>query len=164
MVVVIVVCLVLSGLAFWKGREAWTSGPVSNQAVVDVGATAEIVGQTRESIEKIFSYDFTKLDDSVDAARTMSTGAFTQQYLSVFDQTIRTPATQQQLRQTATVVNIGVNSIRGDSAQVMALVQFNAQRTSTGESTNAPGLLRLDMQRVDGRWKLAQLTPLTAPR
>ncbi|MEJ2888279.1 hypothetical protein [Actinomycetospora aeridis] len=164
LVAVIVVCLVLGGLAFWKGRQAWTGGPVSNQAVVDVGGTAELVGQSRESIEKIFSYDFSRLDDSADAARTMSTGQFTERYLSVFDQTIRQPAQQQQLRQTATVVNIGVTQMDGDRATVMALTQFSAQRTTTGQSTNAPGLLRLDMERVDGRWKLAELTPLTADR
>ena len=164
LVAVLVVCLVLAGLAFWQGRQAWTEGPVSNQAVIDVGGTAELVGQSRESIEKIFSYDFSKLDDSVDAARTMSTGQFTDRYLSVFDQTIRQPAQQQQLRQTATVVNIGVVSMRDDRAEVIALTQFSAQRTTTGQSTNAPGLLRLQMERVDGRWKLAELTPLTANR
>ncbi|WP_345419224.1 hypothetical protein [Actinomycetospora chlora] len=164
LVVVIVVCLAVAGLAFWQGRKAWTDGPVSNQAVVDVGGTAELVGQSREAIEKIFSYDFTRLDDSAEAARTMSTGDFTNRYMAVFDQTIRQPALQQQLKQSATVVNIGVVSMRGDRAEVMALTQFSAQRTTTGQSTNAPGLLRLDMQRVDGRWKLAELTPLTANR
>ncbi|MDD7966044.1 hypothetical protein [Actinomycetospora lemnae] len=164
LVVVTVLCLALGGLAFWKGRQAWTSGPVSNGAVVDVGGTAELVGQSREAIEKIFSYDFSRLDDSADAARTMSTGQFAQRYMAVFDQTIRQPAQQQQLKQTATVVNIGVTQMRDDRATVMALTQFSAQRTTTGQSTNAPGLLRLEMERVDGRWKLAELTPLTAQR
>ncbi|HSK62174.1 MAG TPA: hypothetical protein VK935_24295, partial [Actinomycetospora sp.] len=164
LVVVIVVCLVLAGLAFWQGRQAWTEGPVANEAVVDVGGTAELVGQSREAVEKIFSYDFTRLDDSVDAARTMSTNPFTDRYLQVFDQTIRVPAQQQQLTQTATVVNIGVTTMTDDRAEVMALTQFSAQRTTTGQSTNAPGLLRLQLERIDGRWKLAELTPLTAPR
>ena len=164
LVAVTVVCLVLAGLAFWKGLEARTSGPYANQAVVDVSATAELVGQTRESIEKIFSYDYTRLDDSVEAARTMSTGQFTERYLSVFDQTIRDPAMQQQLRQTATAVNMGVVSLRDDRAEVMVLAQFSAQRTSTGQSTNAPGLLRAEMHKVDGRWKLAELNPLTSNR
>jgi Mce-associated membrane protein len=164
LVVVIVVCLVLAGLAFWQGRQAWTEGPVANDAVVDVGGTAELVGQSREAVEKIFSYDFTRLDDSVDAARTMSTNPFTDRYLQVFDQTIRVPAQQQQLTQTATVVNIGVTTMSDDRAEVMALTQFSAQRTTTGQSTNAPGLLRLQLERIDGRWKLAELTPLTAPR
>jgi Mce-associated membrane protein len=163
LVVVTVVCLVLAALAFWQGREAWTEGPAANAAVVDVGGTAELVGQSREAVEKIFSYDFTRLDDSVDAARTMSTNPFTDRYLQVFDQTIRVPAQEQQLRQTATVVNIGVMTMRDDRAEVMALAQFSAQRTTTGQSTNAPGLLRLQLERIDGRWKLAELTPLTAP-
>jgi Mce-associated membrane protein len=157
---VTVVCLVLAGLAFWQGREAWTQGPVANQAVVDVGGTAEVVGQTRQGIEQILSYDYTKLDDSVNAAKTQSTGAFTSQYLSVFEQTIRGPATQQKLRQTASVLNIGVKQLSGDHATLMALVQFTAERTTNQQTTNAPGLLNVEVVRQDGRWKISALNPM----
>jgi Mce-associated membrane protein len=157
---VIVVCLVLAGLAFWQGREAWTQGPVANQAVVDVGGTAEVVGQTRQGIEQILSYDFTKLDDSVNAAKTQSTGAFTSQYLSVFEQTIRGPATQQKLRQTASVLNIGVKQLSADHATLMALVQFTAERTTNQQTTNAPGLLNVEVVRQDGRWKISAINPM----
>jgi Mce-associated membrane protein len=157
---VIVVCLVLAGLAFWQGREAWTQGPVANQAVVDVGGTAEVVGQTRQGIEQILSYDYTKLDDSVNAAKTQSTGAFTSQYLSVFEQTIRGPATQQKLRQTASVLNIGVKQLSADHATLMALVQFTAERTTNQQTTNAPGLLNVEVVRQDGRWKISALNPM----
>jgi Mce-associated membrane protein len=157
---VIVVCLVLAGLAFWQGREAWTQGPVANQAVVDVGGTAEVVGQTRQGIEQILSYDYTKLDDSVNAAKTQSTGAFTSQYLSVFEQTIRGPATQQKLRQTASVLNIGVKQLSGDHATLMALVQFTAERTTNQQTTNAPGLLNVEVVRQDGQWKISALNPM----
>jgi len=157
---VVVVCLVLAGLAFWQGREAWSQGPVANQAVVDVGGTAEVVGQTRQGIEQILSYDFAKLDDSVNAAKTQSTGAFTSQYLSVFEQTIRGPATQQKLRQTASVLNIGVKQLDGDHASLMALVQFTAERTTNQQTTNAPGLLNVDVVRQDGRWKISAINPM----
>lgn len=157
---VIVVCLVLAGLAFWQGREAWSQGPVANQAVVDVGGTAQVVGQTRQGIEQILSYDYTKLDDSVNAAKTQSTGAFTSQYLSVFEQTIRGPATQQKLRQTASVLNIGVKQLSGDHATLMALVQFTAERTTNQQTTNAPGLLNVEVLRQDGQWKISALNPM----
>ncbi|MCD2192559.1 hypothetical protein LQ327_04020 [Actinomycetospora endophytica] len=157
---VIVVCLVLGGLAFWQGRQAWTQGPVSNAAVVDVGGTAEVVGQTRQAMEQILSYDFTKLDDSVNAAKSQSTGAFTSQYLQVFEQTIRGPAEQQKLRQTASVLNIGVQQLSGDHATVMALVQFTAERTTNQQTTNAPGLLTVQVVRQDGRWKISELKPM----
>lgn len=160
--VVVVVCGLLAGLAAWSGHRAWTDGPVANSAVTDVGGTAELVGQAREGVEKVFSYDFAKLDDSPAAAREFGTAEFPSQYQQVFDQTIRPQAVPQQLRQTATVLNLGVRSINGDTARVMALVQFHAERATTKQSTDAPGLLALDMQRVDGRWKLAKLTPLTA--
>jgi Mce-associated membrane protein len=157
-----VVCGLLAGLAAFSGHRAWTDGPVANSAVTDVGGTAELVGQAREGVEKVFSYDFAKLDDSPAAAREFGTAEFPGQYQQVFDQTIRPQAGPQQLRQTATVLDIGVRSINGDTARVMALVQFHAERLTTKQSTDAPGLLALDMARVDGRWKLAKLTPLTA--
>jgi Mce-associated membrane protein len=157
---VVVVCLVLAGLAFWQGREAWSQGPVANQAVVDVGGTAQVVGQTRQGLEQILSYDFTKLDDSVNAAKSQSTGAFQSQYLSVFEQTIRGPATQQKLRQTASVLNIGVKQLSGDHATLMALVQFTAERTTNQQTTNAPGLLNVDVVRQDGQWKISALNPM----
>jgi Mce-associated membrane protein len=157
---VIVVCLVLGGLAFWAGHREWTEGPVSNGAVVDVGGTAEVVGQTRQAMEQILSYDFTKLDDSVNAAKSQSTGAFQSQYLQVFEQTIRGPATQQKLRQTASVLNIGVQQLSSDHATLMALVQFTAERTTNQQTTNAPGLLTVQMVREDGRWKISELKPM----
>jgi Mce-associated membrane protein len=157
---VVVVCLLLAGLAFWQGRQEWTQGPVSNQAVVDVGGTAEVVGQTRQGIEQMLSYDYTKLDDSVNAARADSTGAFQSQYLAVFEQTIRGPATQQKLRQTANVLNIGVKQLSGDHATLMALVQFTAERTTNQQTTNAPGLLNVDVVRQDGHWKISALNPM----
>ncbi|NMO93394.1 hypothetical protein [Actinomycetospora sp. TBRC 11914] len=157
---VVVVCLVLAGLAFWQGRQAWTQGPVANQAVIDTGATAEVVGQTRQGLEQMLSYDFTKLDDSVNAAKADATGAFQSQYLAVFEQTIRGPATQQKLRQTASVLNIGVKQLDADHATLMVLVQFTAQRTTNQQSTNAPGLLNVDVVRQDGRWKVSALNPM----
>jgi Mce-associated membrane protein len=133
---------------------------VANSAVVDVGATAEVVGQTRQGIESMLSYDYTKLDDSVNAAKADSTGAFQSQYLSVFEQTIRGPATQQKLRQTASVLNIGVKQLDGDHATLMALVQFTAERTTNQQTTNAPGLLNVDVVRQDGHWKISALNPM----
>lgn len=159
--VVLVVCLVLATVAFLAARSDREDGkPYANQAVVDVGGTAEVVGQTRQAMEQILSYDFTKLDDSVNAAKTQSTGAFTSQYLQVFEQTIRGPAQQQKLRQTASVLNIGVQQLSGDHATLMALVQFTAERTTNQQTTNAPGLLTVQVVRQDGRWKISELKPM----
>ncbi|MFC5065673.1 hypothetical protein, partial [Actinomycetospora atypica] len=158
---VIVVCLVLATLAFVAARGDRAEGqPYANAAVVDVAGTAEVVGQTRGALESILSYDFTKLDDSVNAARTQSTGEFTTNYLQVFDQTIRGPATEQKLRQTATVLNIGVQDLTADRASLITFVQFTAERTTNNQTTNAPGLLSVQVVRQDGRWKITELKPL----
>ncbi|MEJ2868369.1 hypothetical protein WCD74_11360 [Actinomycetospora sp. OC33-EN08] len=165
LVTTLVVVLVLSlGLGTWALVAALADRaegtPYANQAVVDVGGTAEVVGQSRTAIEQILSYDFTKLDDSVNAVRTQATGEFGSQYLAVFEQTIRRPATDQKLRQTASVLNIGVQQLSGDRATLLALVQFTAERTTNGQTTNAPGLLTVQVVKEDGRWKLSELTPV----
>lgn len=158
---VIVVCLALATLAFVAARGDRAEGqPYANAAVVDVAGTAEVVGQSRGALESILSYDFTKLDDSVNAARTQSTGEFTTNYLQVFDQTIRGPATEQKLRQSASVLNIGVQDLTADRASLLAFVQFTAERTTNNQTTNAPGLLSVQVVKQDGRWKITELKPL----
>lgn len=160
LVVVLVLSLGLGTWAFLAARSDRAEGTsYANAAVVDVGGTAEVVGQTRQAMEQILSYDFTKLDDSVNAARSQATGTFGSEYLSVFEQTIRKPATDQKLRQTATVLNIGVQQLSADRATLMALVQFTAERTTNGQTTNAPGLLTVQVVKEDGRWKISALNP-----
>jgi len=159
--VLVVVFAGVAGVAGWLGHQAWTSGPAANSAVVDAATTAEVVGQARQGVEQVFSFDPAKIEDSADAARTLGTGDFPREYLQVFDQSVRQAAVQQGLRQSASVLDIGVRSIAGDRANVVALIQLDVQRASTGQSTTTPGLLTIDLQRVDGRWKLAKVSPLT---
>ncbi|GLZ50823.1 hypothetical protein [Actinomycetospora sp. NBRC 106378] len=159
--VVLVLSLGLGTWAFVAARSDRAEGTAyANEAVVNVAGTAEVVGQTRQAIEQILSYDFTKLDDSVNAAKSQATGSFASEYLSVFEQTIRKPATDQKLRQTATVLNIGVQQLSSDNATLLALVQFTAERTTNGQTTNAPGLLTVQVVKEDGRWKISELKPV----
>lgn len=159
--VVLVLSLGLGTWAFLAARSDRAEGSAyANEAVVNVAGTAEVVGQTRQAIEQVLSYDFTKLDDSVNAAKSQATGTFASEYLSVFEQTIRKPATDQKLRQTATVLNIGVQQLTSDRATLLALVQFTAERTTNGQTTNAPGLLTVQVVKEDGRWKISELKPV----
>lgn len=159
--VAVVVLLVLAGLGFWFGRDAWNTGPRANSAVVDPAGTAEVAGATRQAMEQLFSYDPTKMDDSANAARDLGTPDFSRQYTEVFDRSTRPNATAQGLRQTASVLDLGVSSIVGDQAKVLVLVQFDVTRAATGQSATTPGLLEATMARTDGRWKVARVTPLT---
>ena len=159
--VVVLVAATVATLAFLGGRAAYTDGPIANTAVVDAAATAEVVGASRQVVEQALSYDWTKLDDSADAARNLGTGPFLAQFFPVFDSAVRPAATQQQLRQTATVLNIGVRSITGDRADVVVFAQFQLERAG-GQSATSAGLLDLTMAREDGRWKLYDFRPLTA--
>ena len=57
-------------------------------------------------------------------------------------------------------VSLGVKQLSGDHATLMALVQFTAERTTNQQTTNAPGLLNVEVVRQDGRWKISALNPM----
>src|SRR5918997_6339281 len=66
------------GLAAWFRGEAnqlLGTAAASNDALVDAGATAEVSGQVRDAVQRVFSYDFARLDDNERAAAGVITGS-----------------------------------------------------------------------------------------
>ncbi|WP_433783325.1 hypothetical protein ACQPX6_25145 [Actinomycetospora sp. CA-101289] len=151
------VVLVLAAVVV-TGRDSSVVSP----ARVAEQARPAIVAYARKAVETVFTYDWTDLERNRTAANTMTVQPFTARFLSTFDNTIATPATQQHLRQTATVLNIGVIEASSASARLLMLVQFSAQRQTTGQSTNAPGVLVVQMVPGPSGWLLAELTPATS--
>src|SRR5206468_1614619 len=82
-VVLVAVMLIALGLAAWWRDETHAllgTAAASNRALLDVGTTAEISGQVRDAVERVFSYDFTRLDDTERAATAVITGPFALDY------------------------------------------------------------------------------------
>lgn len=136
------------------------SSAVSPARAAEQGRPAALA-DARRAVETVFSYDWTDLERSRTAARTMTAEPFTTRYLSVFDDTVARPGVAEQLRQTATVLNAGVVEATSTSVKVLMLAQFSAQRQATGQSTNAPGVLVVQMVPGPSGWLLVELTPAT---
>jgi Mce-associated membrane protein len=138
------------------------SPAAANTALVDVGATAEVAGQLSDAIETVYSFDFARLDENENAARDVITPEFAAEFDRLFGE-VRARAPQQQAVVSATVTLSAVKEITGDRAVLVAFVDQQATRAAPDAESQqlaAAGRLTVTGERVDGRWKIAAVTPL----
>jgi len=160
-VALVVVMLIALGLAaWWRGETHALLGTAasSNRALLDVGTTAEISEQVRDAVERVFSYDFARLDDNERAAAAVITGPFAADYRHQFAR-VRDLAPGQQAVVVATVPALAVKVLDGDRAIVVVFIDQQANRGGQAQPLLAAGRLRVTAQRVTGSWKIADVQP-----
>jgi Mce-associated membrane protein len=160
-VALVVVTLIALGLAAWWRGETHAllgSAAASNRALLDVGTTAEISGQVRDAVERVFSYDFARLDENERAATAVITGPFAVDYRRQFAR-VRELAPGQQVVVVATVPALAVKVLDGDRAIVVVFIDQQANRSGQAQPLEAAGRLRVTAQRVTGIWKIADVEP-----
>lgn len=134
----------------------------TNTALVDVGTTADVAGQLSAAIETVYSFDFARLDENEKAARDVITPEFAADFDRLFGE-VRARAPQQQAVVSATVTMSAVKEITGDHAVLVAFVDQQATRAAPDAQSQqlaAAGRLTVTGELVDGRWKIAAVTPL----
>ncbi|MGH3752093.1 MAG: hypothetical protein ACRDRP_05255 [Pseudonocardiaceae bacterium] len=157
----VAVLVIAVGLALWFRGAAdrlLGSAAASNDALVDAGTTAEVTGQVRDAVHRVFSYDFARLDDNERAAADVITGPFTQDYREQFAR-VRELAPAQQAVVVATVPALAVTMLDGDRAILVVFLDQSASQGGQATPLLAAGRLAVTAQRVDGRWKIADAEP-----
>lgn len=156
LVLLVLVIVVLSTMAaVFRGQaDRATTGAANNRAVIDTGANTEVVGQISKAIETVLSYDFNQLDENERAARDVITGGYVAEYEATFAD-IRRTATEQKVVLKTTVLLAGVKQLGADRAELIATMNLDSVRD--GAPASAPGRVRVIANRVDGRWKIAQM-------
>ena len=155
------VLVIALGFAAWFRGEAnqlLDSAPKSNSALLDAGATAQVSGQVRDAVERVFSYDFARLDDNERAANDVITGAFAREYRQQFAR-VRELAPGQQAVVVATVPALAVKVLDGDRAIVVVFIDQQANRGGQTQPLIAAGRLSVTAQRIAGNWKIADVEP-----
>lgn len=161
LVALVAVAVIALGLTAWFRGEANQlagSSAASNEALVDVGATAQVSGQVRDAVERVYSYDFARLDDNERASRAVITGQFEQDFEEQFGR-VRELAPQQKAVVVAKVLNLGVKVLDGDRAIVVVFLDQQADRGVETKQMLVAGRLTVTAQRVDGQWKIAGVEP-----
>ncbi|MDT7639620.1 MAG: Mce-associated rane protein, partial [Pseudonocardiales bacterium] len=68
-------------------------------------------------------------------------------------------APQEQAVLKSTVPAAGVILLQGDRARLLMMIDQTGTRGAAKEATGATARLVVDAQKVDGRWKISEVTP-----
>ncbi|MGH3801555.1 MAG: hypothetical protein ACRDTD_15765 [Pseudonocardiaceae bacterium] len=156
LVAAVVIALSLAAWLRGEANQLLESAAASNDALLDVGATAQVSGQVRDAVQRVFSYDFARLDDNERAAADVITGPFARDFPQQFAR-VRQLAPAQQAVVVATVPALAVKMLDGDRAIVVVFIDQQAKRGAEAQPLLAAGRLTVTAQRVDGSWKIADV-------
>lgn len=133
-----VVFAALAGWQWWEQRQLDT---LRDQAVET----------TRDYAQTVASFDYQNLDANRDKIAGMSTPEFTGQYNKMVD-ALRSLVTDGQGQATATVANIGVESVDDSRAVVLAFVDQEAKNVIAPEGKSQKYRMVVTLDRDGDRW------------
>jgi|GEM_PF-3281482 len=156
---VLVACVVLLGAAsvwFALEADALRSGePEENAALVDSETTETVVDEISRQLKAVFSYNYASPDRTRRAADRALLERATEQYRDRFDQAMKA-AQERELVRTASVREIGVRAIHGDTARMLVFLDQQTLTKKDSSSTQQTVSLLVTAKRVDGGWKIAE--------
>ncbi|MEV0668705.1 hypothetical protein [Mycobacterium sp. NPDC050441] len=143
--------VIAAGLGFWQLSVKSTPAPTP---IADSDhAREQVTDFVKTNVVKVLSFTPTISRGEIDAVTTVLTGSAVDDYRK----TIRAKADN--VTQTATVRNTGVESLTADDAKVVAFVDQNSE-TAGGPSTKDAVAYRVSLTRVDGDWRISELEQL----
>lgn len=151
-VVALALAVLLAGLAVGLG--------VALLADDSGGSEVEDVRDAAGRFAEVFnSYDYQDLDAHRDGVLALATGSFRNEYAEGFDQGLREVIRLTEAKQQAFVKDVYVSTIDEERAQAIVTIDITHAGTS-GSRTVRDLYSRLTFVRVDGGWKVDQVTDL----
>ena len=119
----------------------------------------ELTPLAAKQIPQVFGYDYQTVERSLNEVYPLLTPAYRQEFQDRANKDIIPQARERQLVSQANVVGVGVLSAQRNSASVMVYMN----RTVT-DKTRQPlydgSRLRVDYQRIGGKWLINYITPI----
>ncbi|WP_241249394.1 hypothetical protein [Rhodococcus sp. X156] len=156
---VVVALAVVVGVLLTQRTTGWPLHPQLKTTALEQART-EAVQAASDSAVALLSYDHTTVDDELRNAAERTTGSFRDDYTKVTTATVVPAAKQKAVTTRATVVGAAASTASPD--KVDALVYLN-QSTTTQDAPDpsmSGSRLVLTMEKVDGRWLVAAMTPV----
>ncbi|WHT18941.1 hypothetical protein N8J89_38560 [Crossiella sp. CA-258035] len=155
----VLVAAVLTVLGFWfRGEYLQAESGGSNQALVDNARTSEVVGQVTNAIQTVLSYNFAEPQKNEDAAKAVLMGKATQDYDTILTG-LRKTGPEQKLVYSTIVRSAAVRVLEGDRAMVLVFADQHSERASDGYRGDTALQVVVNMQQVDGKWKITEIQP-----
>jgi Mce-associated membrane protein len=158
-----VLALLLAGCAVWFATSAQRlrgTASADNTALTDSATTSAVNGQVASAVNTLFSYDYTKLDSTQQAAHGLLVGNAVCEYDALF-QIVRQQAPQQHLVVTVTVTNTGIEALTGDRARVLVFATQSSTSAVTKATSTAGAMFAVDAVRRGGRWRIENIDTFT---
>ena len=152
---VVAVCAGVVALGALGGWLYWDRVQLrAEQATRDV-----LLPLAADQIPKVFGYDFQTVERSLDEAARYLTPDYRREFQDRVNKDIIPQARSRQVVTQANVVGVGLLEAQRDSGSV--LVYMNRTITDkTREPAYDGSRLKVDYQKVDGRWLINHITPI----
>jgi Mce-associated membrane protein len=120
---------------------------------------AELAPLAEQQIPKVFGYDYQTVERSLTEVYPLLTPDYREEFQDRANKDIIPQARERQLVSQANVVGVGVLSAQRNSASVM--VYMNRTVTDKSKEPVYDGSrLRVDYQKIDGKWLIEYITPI----
>nr|WP_155763866.1 mammalian cell entry protein [Mycobacterium asiaticum] len=148
-VAVIVGSSAVGGWLYWKRVEV--QGEQTARAVLPKMAEREI--------PQFFGYDYQTIERSLTDVYPLLTPGYRQEFKKVVNEQIIPEAKKREMVVQVNVVGVGLMAANRDSAT--AMVYMNRTMTDKSREPHYEGSrLRVEYQRIDGKWLIAYITPI----
>lgn len=130
--------------------------PAANRALVDQTATRHVIAAVSDEVNAIFSYSYTSIGGTRQAAASALAGSAAHQYRQLFSQVVaHGPA--EKLTLTSRVVRAGVIRLAGGSAELLLFLDQKWVR-GTAQPVAAAAQLDVVAQLSGGRWRITAIS------
>ncbi|QII03955.1 hypothetical protein BH93_07340 [Rhodococcoides fascians A25f] len=152
-VVVAIIAVVLGAFAAVAAFKPFAT--IDNAAWVDSAATQEVTSAATDALQTLYTYKADTIDADFDAARAVLNQSMLDEFNSTAD-TTKSAVVQTKTGTEAMVTDIGVSRLEDDKAELIANVNISATQDGVA-SGSAEGPLTVNMEKVDGTWKLSAI-------
>lgn len=129
------------------------------QTAAQQSTRAELAPLAAEQIPKVFGYDYQTVEGSLTDAYNLLTPDYRREFQQRATEQIIPQARERQVVSQANVVGVGVLEAQRNSGSVM--VYMNRTVTDKSEESVYDGSrLKVDYQRVGGKWLISYITPI----
>ncbi|KQU61481.1 hypothetical protein ASG84_01410 [Rhodococcus sp. Leaf278] len=152
-IVVAIIAVVLGAFAAVAAFKPFAT--IDNAAWVDSAATQEVTSAATDALQTLYTYKADTIDADFDAARAVLNQSMLDEFNSTAD-TTKSAVVQTKTGTEAMVTDIGVSRLEDDKAELIANVNISATQDGVA-SGSAEGPLTVNMEKVDGTWKLSAI-------
>jgi Mce-associated membrane protein len=153
--VFVAVVLIAAGAVLLAATSGLRGGPATaNHALTDAGQTQAVAAAVSTDVTEIYSYSYTDIPATVDAARRVLTGQAATQYSELAP--LLSNAVAEKLTVRTSVVRAGVSWLSGGTAQLLVFMNQTASRGG-GKPTTVAAQLAITAQFSGRVWRITNI-------